>query len=146
MFDRLEDWQNKAKSLSEKEEEKEEMIKTKINFLDDKDEIQNAFSEICKPLEGLYQIEFNKKDSSITICNTIYKLDIKEHVISILYGKVYPSRFHQKFVVSENDIGEKSFHYETIRNVEDEYYLFKIHLCYKDILNELMNRAIKNKR
>ena len=134
MFDRLEDWQNKAKSLSEKEEEKEEMIKTKINFLDDKDEIQNAFYEICKPLEGIYKIEFN----------TIYKLDIKEHVISILYGKVYPSRFHQKFVVSENDIGEKSFHYETIRNVEDEYYLFKIHLCYKDILNELMNRAIKN--
>lgn len=138
-----EDWINTAKSRSEMSE----IDDLTINFLKDKEEIENTFLEICKPLEGLYKIEINKNNYSITICDKTYILDIKEYVISILYGSKTDTsyRYYQKFTVFE-DKGIKMYTYASRRTSDEEQFLLKSTLNYKRILNNLMDRAIINKR
>lgn len=134
----LENWQRKATMLSEMEE----FDTVEVNFLDHKEEIQNAFFEICKPLEGLYHIELDKEKTSITICGKTYTLNIKEDTISI----IYESHYEQKFIIFKDNNGVKKYRYAHRVTLDEEMYLSQYTLNYKSILNTLMNNAFQNIR
>lgn len=109
----------------------------RINFLEQKASILQAFKEICKPLEGIDGIEIG--NSCIKINGIVYRLVIESKEIMIIWEIRNPLRNLQaksSFMINENNFFQ---YFYDISNRTALKPLLDKDLNYKEILNNLMN-------